>query len=433
MNIPEKANSLLSKIEEVLASKTELKEAINEFESDNPALDSDTPFSTYPETIDNHNTFTAEALDNFEAKLADITGEAHSGETPKDIIVNALTKVGQTVTTSNSWEECAEAIKDTRDYLDPSWVHIDEILEADTGIDGLEYATNLIFIEASIDPSTTITMDTTCVGVKTSDGYEYTYANDGSSITHVWDQEQEFTDSVGSKYRWVIQYYNDASSLRVSPYMTQNLEWVCFGHNFVLNTGSFRWYYTLRAITSLDERLVMAESAYSAFAKCYCLAYLCPLDCTNVTSIQAWFGDSDVVFEIDILLTSSQPLYYSRNIGYFVCKLTINNGGEYIYPSDGSLYFRYAGPTYIYGYLDATACTSVDFTYNTTMVQLKCKLPDLTMDLSSMIKLDLPSLTYICDNISATTTNTITLGTILQTRAGQDNLDKLIAKGWTIA
>ena len=414
-------------------TKEALKTSINNFDDSVASISDETTFRDYATKVDEANTFTNDALSGYEAQLTEILGEVPIGETPKDIIVNALAKVGQTVNTSNSWDECAEAIKDTRDYLDPSWVHIDEILEADTGIDGLEYATNLIFIEAAIDPSTTITMDTTCIGVKTSDGHEYTYANDGSSITHVWDQEQEFTDSMGNKYRWIIEYFADKSYITTSLYTPARIEWICFGRNFVMAASNFRYYFLLRAITGLDARLSFSGSIYAFLYSCYSLQYVMPLDFTNVTNFQQWATGTLATNTVDMLIPSGVSVSSTNDIFNLSRRYIINNGGEYVYPSGGSLYFRSAGVTCIYGYLDATACTAVDFSFNSTLVHFMCKFPDLSVDIQRVTSLSFQSLTYLCDNISATTTNTITLGTTLQTRAGQDNLDKLIAKGWTIA
>ena len=60
------------------------------------------------------------------------------------------------------------------------------------------------------------------VAVRTSDGAFYSYANDGASVTHHWDNSKDF-DIPGiqseHKFNWVIYYFSENSILSHSSYL----------------------------------------------------------------------------------------------------------------------------------------------------------------------------------------------------------------------
>lgn len=90
----------------------------------------------------------------------------------------------------------------------PAYTKFDKIMEEDTGIEGLNYTSRIGFIisNRSYNLSFKIYQSNSqyILGVKTSDGKEYTCNSDKSNeiIVHNWDFEKDFENN----YRWIIVY-----------------------------------------------------------------------------------------------------------------------------------------------------------------------------------------------------------------------------------
>lgn len=438
-------------------TKLALKTSINNFNESAAVVSDEATFREYATAVESNNIATQSAMSNFESKLSDITGEAHSGETPKEIVVNAINSRGGSIATSNTWSECADEIKYMESEWSPDrlWPDIKTILSTDTSrsVNGGIYDGAYIVLSFVIDPSDQVFAlnSTTSVAIKTSDGVLYTYAVDGASVTHSWDTNSYTTDSLGMSCRWIIIYQstNSLDHRSASAYGNNTLnaggtgvgaQYVLFAVNLsmTLNTYNTRSMFfssaSLQAFDFIESYRVTQFSAGSVHYFCqFCPVYYIPWRCFPSVPVFGYNCFSRCrVGHFPEVQTVAAGSFVETQI-HKIDGLTFTSVG---YASQNSL----IGIKWI-GYLDMSSCFVKSgeplFANLNALQHCLFKLPSFSVNISSATILDFESLVYICNNAPDVTLVSpapiLTLGVILQARVGQDNLDKLIAKGWTIA
>jgi len=440
-------------------TKVTIKTSINNFDESVASISDETTFRDYAAKIDANNTVVDNALSDADNVLSDILGGSTESPTAKEKIVDAINNRGGVIETANTWSECADEIK----YMDAEWApdrlwpDIETILTTDTNrsVNGGAYDGAYIVLSFVVDSSDQIfTLNsTTAVAIKTSDGTLYTYSTDGSTVAHAWDSSTYVVDSSGRSCRWIITYQSaDSLDIRYasacgdvsnnSPTKTMGCLYVIFAVNLISTTN---WLYSTPSLFYANYTIESFDfiESYLMTAIDYVGGYFLnntPISCVPWEKLPThYYGGNSfsycrLKYIPTIIITSLADSFYHLSTERIESITLSSTSTSY---TTGA---NFSGVTYI-GYFDMSSVISrsgnVTFISLTNLQHCFLKLPYISMNLSSAINLDFESVVYICDNAPDVTlvdpATTLTLGTTLQTRAGQDNLDKLIAKGWTIA
>ena len=109
----------------------------------------------------------------------------------------------------------------------PNWWDIRKILDEDTR----DYAGKVgVILYNFNDVSDFQLYSSGMTAVATSDGAFYSYADNGSKISHNWDTTQDKDDGRGFKTRWVIYYYTTDT---ISDTFGQAHSKFGWGHNYI--------------------------------------------------------------------------------------------------------------------------------------------------------------------------------------------------------
>ena len=170
----------------------------------------------------------------------------------------------------------------------PNWWDIKKILDEDTR----NYPGKVGVILYNFNDVSDFELSSSgMTAVATSDGAFYTYADNGSAISHNWDAAQDKDDGRGFKTRWVIYYYTTDTTSDTFGQTTTRFGWA---FNYIaylvlrINclAGS-NFCYTQRLLEAIDNAgyVINSETFGSFCAGCFSLKKLPDgLDTSNITN-----------------------------------------------------------------------------------------------------------------------------------------------------
>ena len=305
----------------------------------------------------------------------------------------------------------------------PAYTKFDKIMEEDAGIKGLNYTSRIGFIisNRSYNLSFKIYRSNSqfILGVKTSDGKEYTCNSDKSDeiIVHNWDFEKDFENN----YRWIIVY---ARSIYDYKIRIDNKDGTEYG-------GSDFLKQTLYAVVDAPGY----KTYYGNYAS-YLTAYggiLESFKFINDTRIREF--------------NSSTPALYAQsdvpNLKYIPSMEELGNPPVTI--TTLKLTGQYTVPNLPYG-MDLSTVTS-DITFGRPAypfyrdIEAYVTIPPVNIKMNSDSNYGTTTFSrdnwaYIAEHAPTVTDKTITMGTAnIAICGGEDSeiITTLKSKGWTIA
>ena len=323
------------------------------------------------------------------------------------------------------------------------------------------------------------------VAVRTSDGAFYSYANNGASVTHHWDNSKDFVIpgiDTDHKFNWVIYYFSENSIVSNSAYLDSskvvNIVYVfdmdlkfysvtsAYAHNSyglcrnndILQSFDFidnhRCYGNTPtrfndfcngcySLTKLPDSLVTSSCTdFSGFCSdCYSLTKLPDnLDTSSGTNFSNFCNSCYSLTKLpDSLVTSSGTNFSSFCSNcYSLTKLP-----DSLDTSSGTNFYFFCfncrSLTKLPDSLDTSSGT--DFTsfcsYCYTLTKANIILPaayNITT-LNASNKLTVASMRYIADHAPTTSNHTLTIGSTNIARANEYHptiITTLTGKGWTV-
>ena len=307
----------------------------------------------------------------------------------------------------------------------PNWWDIRKILDEDTR----DYAGKVGVILYNFNDVSDFQLTSWgLAAVATSDGAFYTYANNGSTVSHNWDASKDKDDSRGFKTRWVIYYY-----------MTDTTD-----DRFQQSDTKFGWAYNYIAY------LVLRINCSNSYSFCYNQRFLEEIDNVGYSISGTIFGNfcsncSSLTRLPDGLDTSNGTNFnYFCNTCYSLARLpdvfdTSNgtNFGNFCYYC--SSLQKMPEITMVANTTAITSKYSGPFYGMSWIVELPLILPSNTnfwLDMSTRISIE--SFRYIADHAPdvTATPRTLTVGSANITRINEADptiITDLNAKGWTVA
>ena len=172
----------------------------------------------------------------------------------------------------------------------PNWWDIRKILDEDTR----DYAGKVGVILYNFNDVSDFKLSSSgMTAVATSDGAFYSYANNGSNVSHNWDTTQDKDDGRGFKTRWVIYYYTTDTTSDVFKQLAAKFGWL---YNYIAylvlrincSTG-YEFCSAQRLLEAIDNTgYVISGTNFNSF--CYNCTYLVKLpdelDTSNGTNFR---------------------------------------------------------------------------------------------------------------------------------------------------
>ena len=313
--------------------------------------------------------------------------------------------------------------------------------------------------------------------VATSDGAFYTYAGNGSKVSHNWDTSKDKDDGRGFKTRWVIYYYTTDTTSNTFAQANKQFGWD-YNHiaYLVLRIncsviGSFcNKQNLLEAIDNVGYSI--SGTDFSSFCQyCYSLTKLPDvLDTSSGTNFQNFCNNCSSLTKLpDVLDTSS-----GKNFSYFCYNCySLTKLPDVLDTSSGTNFSNFCSNcplTKLPDVLDTSSGTNFsNFCYNCSPLQ---EVPEITMSanttnisskysgpfyadqwlkeiyltlpsntnfwLDSSTRISIESFRYIADHAPdvTATPRTLTVGSTNISRinaADPTIITDLNAKGWTVA
>jgi hypothetical protein len=159
----------------------------------------------------------------------------------------------------------------------PNWWDIKKILDEDTR----DYAGKVgVILYNFSDVSDFQLSSSGMTAVATSDGAFYSYADNGSAVSHNWDTAQDKDDGRGFKTRWVIYYYTTDTTSDVFKLYDKKFGWAnnCIAYfvlriNWANGSGFCQDQQLLEAIDNVGYSI--NGTNFSSFCSgCYSLTKL---------------------------------------------------------------------------------------------------------------------------------------------------------------
>lgn len=228
----------------------------------------------------------------------------------------------------------------------PNWWDIKKILDEDTRDYAGKVGVILYNFNDVSDFQLSNPLSSGMTAVATSDGAFYSYADNGSKVTHNWDTTQDKDDGRGFKTRWVIYYYTKDTTSEVfrqdsNTYGWKNnfiaylilrincsypsgfcseqklLEFIESSGYTIYGTTYSAFCYQCFALRALPENIDTSKSTsfYSFAQNCYSLNYLPEgLDTSNGTSFSYFCMDCKSLRKLPDNLDTSK----GTNFSYFL-------------------------------------------------------------------------------------------------------------------
>ena len=272
------------------------------------------------------------------------------------------------------------------------------------------------------------------VAVRTSDGAFYSYANDGASVTHHWDNSKDF-DIPGietqNKFNWVIYYFSANSIVSNSSYLDcakvvnivyvfdMDLKFYSVTSGTAHNSyGLCRYNDILQSFDFIDNhRCYGNTTSFSNFCYfCYALTKLPDnLDTSSGTDFTRFCQNCNSLTKLPDNLDTSSGTDFTR-FCYFCYALT--KLPDNLDTSSGTNFSNFC-----------QNCRSL----TKANIILPAAYNITTLNASN--KLTVASMRYIADHAPTTSGHTLTIGNINIERANQYDptiITTLTGKGWTV-
>ena len=357
----------------------------------------------------------------------------------------------------------------------PNWWDIRKILDEDTR----DYAGKVGVILYNFNDVSDFQLSSSgMTAVATSDGAFYSYANNGSKVSHNWDTSKDKDDGRGFKTRWIIYYYTtDTTS---DKFGRSDAKFGC-AYNFIaylvlrINCSNGSYFCDnqrlLEAIDNVGHSI--NGTNFSGFcAYCYSLARLPDgLDTSNGTNFNNFCSSCASLTGLPDGLDTSNGTNFSsfcsgcQSLARLPDGLDTSNGtnfGSFCYncpslimlpdvldTSNGTIFSSFFSGcaslikssefTMAKSTTEITSKYSGPFSSSTWIVELPLTLPSNTnfwLDMSTRISIE--SFRYIADHAPdvTATPRTLTVGTTNISRINAEDptiITDLNAKGWTVA
>ena len=329
------------------------------------------------------------------------------------------------------------------------------------------------------------TLDDSVVAVRTSDGAFYSYANNGESVTHHWDNSKDFVIEgiqTEHKFNWVIYYFSENSIESNSSYLdcakvvnivyvfdmdlrfyseaggsTHNSYGLC-RYNDILQSFDFidnhRCYGTMStnfsqfcffccALTKLPDNLDTSSGTdFSHFCQnCYSLTKLPDnLDTSSGTNFSYFCGADYSLTKLPDNLDTSSGTNFSRFCYncYALTKLPDSLDTSKVTNFNQFCYNCYA-LTKLPDNLNTSSGTNLSQfcwkCYALTKANIILPAAYNITTLKDSNKLTVASMRYIADHAPTTSGHTLTIGNINIERANSyypTIITTLTGKGWTV-
>ena len=357
----------------------------------------------------------------------------------------------------------------------PNWWDIRKILDEDTR----DYAGKVGVILYDFNDVSDFQLSSSgMTAVATSDGAFYTYANNGSAVSHNWDVNKDKDDGHGLKTRWVIYYYTTDTTSDVFQQSDIKFGW---GYNYIAylvlrincSTG-YNFCYNQRLLEAIDNigYSINGIIFVNFCSNCYSLTRLPDvLDTSNGTNFASFCSNCYSLTRLpDVLDTSNGTnfnyfCYYCTSLTKLPDVLDTSNGTTFNYfcgyctsmnklpdvldTSNGTNF-----NSFCYGSASLQIMPEITMSANTTAISTKYSgpfyntpwlkticliLPSNTnfwLDMSTRISIE--SFRYIADHAPdvTATPRTLTVGSTNISRINAEDptiITDLNAKGWTVA
>ena len=307
----------------------------------------------------------------------------------------------------------------------PNWWDIRKILDEDTR----DYAGKVGVILYNFNDVSDFTLSRSgMTAVATSDGAFYTYADNGSKVSHNWDTSKDKDDGRGFKTRWVIYYYTTDTTSDTFQQSEAKFGWA---YNYIsylvlrLNCSNGAGFCSAQRLLEAIDNVgySISGTSFSNFCNtCSSLAKLPDgLDTSNGTNFSYFCYNCYALAKLPDGLDTSN----GTNFSYFC---------SYCYSLQRLPEFTMSANTTNY-----TSKYSAPFYGATWIVELPLTLPsnsNFWLDMSTRISIE--SFRYIADHAPdvTATPRTLTVGSTNISRinaADPTIITDLNAKGWTVA
>ena len=307
----------------------------------------------------------------------------------------------------------------------PNWWDIKKILDEDTrDYKGKVGVILYNFNDVSDFQLSSIGM----TAVATSDGAFYTYADNGSTVSHNWDTSKDKDDGRGFKTRWVIYYYTTDTTSDVFRQSDTKFGWA---YNFIAylvlrincSNGNYFCYYQ-RLLEAIDNvGYAISGTNFNSFCRdCFFLIKLPDgLDTSSGTDFSSFCYSCYSLSKLSDGLDTSKGTNFNN-----FCR-DCNSLGETseitMKANTTAITYKGAGP----------------FSNASWLKTISLTLPSNTnfwLDMSTRISIE--SFRYIADHAPdvTATPRTLTVGSTNISRINEADttiITDLNAKGWTVA
>ena len=298
------------------------------------------------------------------------------------------------------------------------------------------------------------------VAVRTSDGAFYSYANDGASVTHHWDNSKDF-DIPGietqNKFNWVIYYFSENSIVSNSSYLDcekvvnivyvfdMDLKFYSVTSGSEQNSyGLSRYNATLQSFDFIDNHRCYGNTStdFSYFCNgCYSLTKLPDnIDTSSGTNFALFCYQCFTLAKLpDSLDTSSGTNFQSfcadcRDLTKLPDNLDTSSGTKF-----ANFFNECYSLTKLPDNLDTSSGTDFDsfcsYCYALTKANIILPAAYNITTLNYSNKLTVASMRYIADHAPTTSSHTLTIGSTNIARANAYDptiITTLTGKGWTV-
>ena len=307
----------------------------------------------------------------------------------------------------------------------PNWWDIRKILDEDTR----DYAGKVGVILYNFNDVSDFQLSSYgMTAVATSDGAFYTYADNGSTVSHNWDTSKDKDDGRGFKTRWVIYYYTTDTTSDVFMQSDTKFGWT---YNYIaylvlrINCSSGSYFCDSQRLLEAIDNVghVISGTNFSSFCStCYTITkFPDGLDTSNGTNFSSFCSYCYTLTKLPDGLDTSN----GTNFSSFCSTCSSLQGTSEITMSANTT---------------AIASKSLGpFKSNNWLKTIYLTLPSNTnfwLDMSTRISIE--SFRYIADHAPdvTATPRTLTVGSTNISRINEADptiITDLNAKGWTVA
>ena len=368
-------DELNEKLDTAIASKEDLKDAVNE-----RGVDTGNIFSTYGDNI-------------------------------REIITDVYTWEEDNAYYKGVWEPC------------PEWINIRKIAKREVS----QYCyTTVVLMTDYHDtfqiPSINNFNAYNLLSIETSDSSIYTVENASSADTlHVWDKSKDkkcIRNGYSTRYV-LLRHKLDTTVSSIKPIKDDTVLWVFTDCPFVETTSTLGTFKYMESYEGVDKYLTFSGAAaggrvYYLFMGCTSLRYVSPMKgftfnsavfsaFNNCTKLQ-YIPEFEVIYGA---VGATRPFFWLEN--------------------DVNLQFHSNE------FIDCEEVTDFNNILNGVMILSKLKLKNVGNDLNvSALMLSAESVKYIVNNLKTVHGKTLKLSATNKSQLTPDEISNAVAKGWTI-